>query len=93
MLSLFSSAALDSSRALPRRPRAQAEDDCGPRGQQLHAVTSGGIRWVKFMWCYGYLVAPFSLDGCYTHCSFNLLSARQIVHLLFFFLNTQVEAL
>ncbi|KAA8589723.1 hypothetical protein FQN60_013088 [Etheostoma spectabile] len=33
---------LDSSRALPRRSGAQAEDDCGSSGQQLHALTSGG---------------------------------------------------
>lgn len=46
---ILSYAALDSSRALPRRSCAQAEDDSGPCGQQLHALTSGGVRWVKWM--------------------------------------------
>lgn len=41
---IVSSAALDSTGALPRRSCAQAEDDRGPSGQQLHALTSGGVR-------------------------------------------------
>ncbi len=43
-------AALDSSWALPRCSGAQAEDDCGPSGQQLHAVTRRGFRWEDFVY-------------------------------------------
>ena len=45
---MFCSTALDPYGAVSRCSGAQAEDGGGSSGQQLHALTGGGVRHVTF---------------------------------------------